>query len=250
MAGWIKLYRELFDKAIWAQSTLEQKVILITLLSMASHKQSEWEWKGQKFKIQPGQFITSLDKIVLKCGEGVTEQKVRTALKRFEKYEFLTNESTKTGRLITIVNWRLYQDNEDEPNKESNSHLTNTQQTPNNQLTPIKNDKNNKNERMKENIKDIAQEYTDDSELITAILDFSEMRKTIKKPLTTKALSMMLEKLNSLGKTNGEKVAILNQSIMNSWQGVFALKDREGMKREPIQQIPEKHRGSAYSEYD
>jgi len=250
LAGWIKLYRELFDKAIWAQSTLEQKVILITLLSMASHKQSEWEWKGQKFKIQPGQFVTSLDKIVLKCGEGVTEQKVRTALKRLEKYEFLTNESTKTGRLITIVNWRLYQDNEEEPNKDSNSQLTITQQTPNKQLTPIKNDKNNKNERMKENIKDIAQEYTDDSELITAILDFSEMRKTIKKPLTTKALSMMLEKLNSLGKTNGEKVAILNQSIMNSWQSVFLLKDQEVMKREPVQKISEKHRGSAYSEYD
>lgn len=66
---------------------------------MASHKEMEWEWKGEKFKIQPGQFITSLDKIVMKSGSGVTEQNVRTALKRFEKYEFLTNQSTKSGRL-------------------------------------------------------------------------------------------------------------------------------------------------------
>lgn len=150
MAGWIKLHRELFDKAIWLQSTAEQKVILLTLLLMANHKEQQWEWKGQKFEAMPGQFVTSLDQIVKRCGTGVTMQNVRTALVRFEKYEFLTNQSTKTGRLITIVNWRLYQQLDDQPNIDANKDLTKSQQRANKELTTNKNDNNKKNEKMKE----------------------------------------------------------------------------------------------------
>lgn len=144
--GWITLYRELIKKPIWLNSTPEQKTILITLLLMANHEENEWEWKGQKFTVKPGQMITSLNSIVDKCGKGITTQNVRTALKRFEKLGFLTNESTKQNRLITIVNWRKYQSVESKPNKDSNNQLTNDQQRPNNQLTTNNNDNNENND--------------------------------------------------------------------------------------------------------
>lgn len=144
--GWITLYRELIKKPIWLNSTPEQKTILITLLLMANHEENEWEWKGQKFTVRPGQMITSLNSIVDKCGKGITTQNVRTALKRFEKLGFLTNESTKQNRLITIVNWRKYQSVESKPNKDSNNQLTNDQQRPNNQLTTNNNENNENNE--------------------------------------------------------------------------------------------------------
>ncbi|WP_053069899.1 DnaA N-terminal domain-containing protein [Clostridium novyi] len=154
--GWFKLHRELFEKAIWQSSTPEQKVILIALLGMANHQGKEWEWKGKQFKAEPGQFVTSIDSIVKRCGKGISEQNVRTAIKKFKKYEFLTEEVTKTGRLITIVNWGLYQGVEGETNKQinkdltdasqtPNKDLTDSSQTPNKQLTPNKNDKNYKN---------------------------------------------------------------------------------------------------------
>lgn len=144
--GWITLYRELIKKPIWLNSTPEQKTILITLLLMANHEENEWEWKGQKFTVKPGQMITSLNSIVDKCGKGITTQNVRTAIKRFEKLGFLTNESTKQNRLITIVNWRKYQSVESKPNKDSNNQLTNDQQRPNNQLTTNNNDNNENND--------------------------------------------------------------------------------------------------------
>lgn len=144
--GWITLYRELIKKPIWLNSTPEQKTILITLLLMANHEENEWEWKGQKFTVKPGQMITSLNSIVDKCGKGITTQNVRTALKRFEKLGFLTNESTKQNRLITIVNWRKYQSVESKPNKDFNNQLTNDQQRPNNQLTTNNNDNNENND--------------------------------------------------------------------------------------------------------
>ena len=151
-SGWIKLYRELLDKAIWKDSTPEQKTVLITLLLMANHTDSEWEWKRERLHCSPGQFRTSLDHIAAMCGKGISRQNVRTALKKFERYGFLTNKSTKAGRLITICNWGLYQSPEEVHNKESPSPLTNGQQTTNRPLTPNKNNKNDKkgkNERSK-----------------------------------------------------------------------------------------------------
>lgn len=91
-SGWIKLHRELKDKAIWQTSTPEQKVILITILLLASHKDNEWEWQGKRFTVRPGQFISSSQGIA--TAAGVSRQNVRTALTRFEKYGFLTNVPT------------------------------------------------------------------------------------------------------------------------------------------------------------
>ena len=121
--GWIKLYRELLEKPIWFESTPEQKTILITLLLMANHEGRQWEWQGQKYYAAPGQFVTSLPKIVEACGPGVSIKNVRTALKRFEKYGFLADKSTNKNRLITINNWALYQDKPDEHGRQTGSQV-------------------------------------------------------------------------------------------------------------------------------
>lgn len=157
MEGWIKLHRCLFSKAIWLQSTPEQKVILITLLGMANHSGREWEWKGKQFKAEPGMLVTSLESITSRCGKGISVQNVRSALTKFKKYEFLTEEVTKTGRLITILNWGIYQGADNSINKDTNNQVTNDQQSTNKEvtnsqqrgnkeLTPNKNDKNYKND--------------------------------------------------------------------------------------------------------
>lgn len=108
-SGWFKVYRELFDKPIWLNSTPAQKTVLITILSMANHEAKEWEWKGKKYMVQPGQFISSTEKIAAKCGKGVTRQVVRGALARFTNFGFSTSETTNTSTLINVVNWAKYQ---------------------------------------------------------------------------------------------------------------------------------------------
>jgi hypothetical protein len=151
--GWVKIYRELLRKPIWKQSTPEQKSILVTLILMADHKPQEWDWKGEKFNTKPGQFITSLESISRKAGKGISIQNVRGSLKRFsKKFDFLTDESTKTGRLITINNWGTYQPNKENPTDKS----TVAQQRGNKEVTP------NKNERMKETNKNLSSELRDE----------------------------------------------------------------------------------------
>lgn len=136
MSGYFKLYRELLNKPIWLNSSNEQRVILITLLAMANWKETEWDYYGEKIKLNPGQFIASAPAIKERCNSSeITIMKIRTALERFEKLDFLTvsltGKSTKSGKLITIVNWRLYQSNEEEDNRQNNKEITDRQPTDN-----------------------------------------------------------------------------------------------------------------------
>ena len=137
MEGYIKLWRVLIEKPIWLGSTPEQKAVLITLMCMANHKENQWEWKGDKFKVEPGQFVTSLESIRKNTGLGISIQNVRSSIKRFEKLEFLTYKATKSGRVITICNWSGYQ-------PEESVGQQRRQQRGNKGATPNKNDKNDK----------------------------------------------------------------------------------------------------------
>ncbi|MFV0362746.1 MAG: hypothetical protein ACK5LL_06615 [Suipraeoptans sp.] len=143
--GWISLHRELLDKSIWQESTPEQKSILITLMLMASHKEKKWEWQGAPILIQPGQMITSLDCIAEKSGKGISIKNVRTALTRFEKLGFLAKQPAKTGSLITIVNWGIYQGGTFKSGIETGSKQNNERQTAGTKVATINNDNNTNN---------------------------------------------------------------------------------------------------------
>lgn len=163
--GWVKLYRELKSKSIWQLSSPEQKVVLITILLLANHEANKWEWKGEQFVCKPGQLITSLNSLVRECGDGISIQNVRTALERFEKLGFLTNVSTKTGRLITILNWEKYQGKDFVTNKDANKEVTKSQQSANKELTPNKKDKEYKKDKEVKNIKPSDDEIADREEM-------------------------------------------------------------------------------------
>ncbi len=214
--GWIKLHRQLMDKAIWKCSTPEQKVILITILMMANHEAKEWEWQGKKFICQPGQFITSLSSIAKKAGPGISIKQVRTAIEKFKKYGFLANKSTNKNRLITVVNWELYQSQDGE----WASKRASRGQAEGKQRATNKNDKNDKNDKNK-----IIRNFTQNPKLITAINDFMEMRTKVRKPLTDRALELLLKKLSTMADTDEQKIALLEQSIEKSWLSVYPLED-------------------------
>ena len=77
----------------------------------------------------------------------------------------------------------------------------------------------------KETIETLIDAYASSgSELNKTLLDFVEMRKEIKKKLTTRALKMILNKLNKLADDEYTKIKILEQSILHSWQDVYELK--------------------------
>lgn len=76
-----------------------------------------------------------------------------------------------------------------------------------------------------ENFNMIIEKSTDSKELRESLIEFVKFRKLIKKPMTNKALDLIVSKLNKIGKDDRERVAIVNQSIERGWAGVFPLKE-------------------------
>jgi len=71
------------------------------------------------------------------------------------------------------------------------------------------------------------------AELIEPLKAFEDMRKKIKAPLTDHAFGLLLKNLNKLsGGDIDTSIAILEQSIMNSWKGIFELKQEKRKAKE------------------
>lgn len=68
--------------------------------------------------------------------------------------------------------------------------------------------------------------YPNDEILNKAFSDYVDMRKKIKKPMTDRAIELAIKKLEELsGGDNDTAIKIIEQSVMNSWQGLFPLKE-------------------------
>ncbi|MCD7507382.1 DnaD domain-containing protein [Listeria monocytogenes] len=253
--GWIKLHRDLKEKPIWKSSTPEQKTILVTLLMMANHKENEWEWRGKPFKAKPGEFVTSIKSITEECGKGISSQNVRTALKRFENYGFLTKESTKVSTLINVVNWGVYQELENKTNTVTNKQLTNDSQTANKQLTTNKNvrtkecNKDNNNINNSDlNFKDFWEQNgfgmmlpTEQEKLLAWVDDFSGNREIVFKAL----------EVTSEQGANKRNYAYVNK-ILRNWEerGFKTVADVNAAEEERRKQNEQKYNKPAYGKYN
>ena len=58
--------------------------------------------------------------------------------------------------------------------------------------------------------------------------DFLAMRKSIKKPLSQNAMKLAVKKLSELSSLGQIADDVLNQSTLNSWQGLFEVKNGSG----------------------
>ena len=87
-------------------------------------------------------------------------------------------------------------------------------------------DKEEDKEKEKKKKKEIKT-YSDDADLNRSILAFMEFRKSIKKPMTDHAVDLLISKLNGMTSYIPEQIEIINQSIVNGWQGVFPLKNEQ-----------------------
>ena len=251
MEGWIKVHRKLVD---WEwYNDINVKVVFLHLLLTANHK--EKQWKGQT--ILRGQKLTSIEHLA--DDVGLTIQQTRTALKKLKSTHEITIKTTNKNTLITIEKFNNYQFEIDEDNKQNNKQfnnlITNNQQTNNKQITTNKNEKNDNNDNIKKEknkkrktFEEVLAENNCSEELESSIRDFIDMRKTIKKPMTSRALELLIKNLEKLTNLEEEKIAILNQSIERGWQTVYPLKTnnmrnslkgeiREEEKQEELKEI-------------
>ena len=75
--------------------------------------------------------------------------------------------------------------------------------------------------------KDKIEINTGSEQLDYALSEYEKMRKKIRKPMTKRAMELAIGKLQKMTTDVEEQVAIVNQSVMNSWQGLFPLKEEK-----------------------
>ncbi len=228
--GFIKLHRKLVEWGWYSNSVV--KCVFLHILMVANYKNTQYMGRDLK----PGQAIIGRKKMAAELG--FSEQQIRTALNKLKSTGEITLESTNRYTIATIENWALYQCCDDDCNQQ----ITNNQPTDNQQITNnqphLKKDKNNKNNNAQARagarvrhsdgvsfLEDVPEELRE------PLKEWVDMRKKIKKPVTSKeTVKRALNKLDRLADTTEGKIAIINQSVDHCWQGFFELKEPEKPK--------------------
>ncbi len=188
-------------------------------------------WKKAKLRgktVPRGSFVSSLDKLSEETL--LTKREIRTAISHLKMTGEVTVKTTNKYSIFTIQNYDLYQGSDTQDGRQATD-----ERQPNDILTtPI--EKRNKEIKKKNNNNASVpvKQYFIDGELNRAFADYVEMRNQIKKPMTDRAIDLAIKKLHELAAVpfsgtmdNELAVRILNQSVMNSWQGLFPLKGQK-----------------------
>jgi hypothetical protein len=123
--GYIKLHRKVLDGG-WLQNGDLWRFWSWCLLK-AAYEPYVAIVGYQKIPLNPGQFIFGRNVAVKELK--MSERTIRTCLSTLKKLENLTIKPTNKFSIITVVNWELYQSNEDEAtNKATNDRPTSDQQ--------------------------------------------------------------------------------------------------------------------------
>lgn len=139
--GWIKLHRCLKDKAIFDNEKLLK--VFIWCLLKATHKPHEQLVGRQKVLLQPGQFITGRNKAAMELN--MAPSTAWEYLKLLETNNTINIKSNNKFSIVTIVNWTLYQMDDEISDNKSNNKPDNKSTTNQQQINTNKNDKNDNN---------------------------------------------------------------------------------------------------------
>jgi len=169
---------------------------------------------------------------------------VRLALSTFEAFGMIEIIEDPSGNEVyTIPNWEKHQNIDglekirEQTRKRVAKHRENQRLalgcnvTCNEGVTECNAAEEEKEEEKRKKKKNNSASYVADDDLNAAILSFIDFRKKIRKPMTERAIQLMIDKLNQLSSRKEEQIEILNQSILNGWQGIFPLKNNaQGMQ--------------------
>lgn len=93
------------------------------LLLLATHKERGTYLAGHAVKLRPGQFVTGRDKLAEHTG--YHRSTIDRLLKKLEIEQQIEQQKTTKGRIITIVNWDIYQGDEQQSEQQvSNKRAT------------------------------------------------------------------------------------------------------------------------------
>ena len=140
--GYIYLWRKILETSFYNQPLVAH--LAIHLLLRANYTTKEIIVSGHPLSLSRGQLIAGREALSSKTG--LSEQQVRTALKKLQMVGFLTIKSTKKFSLITICKYDLYQNKESYINQKPHQQPLKNQPTANQAATTDNKDNNENKE--------------------------------------------------------------------------------------------------------
>ena len=247
--GWIAVNRSLVDHWLHQDKPFCRFGAWVDLLLMANHENRKLSVGGSLITIERGQLFTS--SVSLSERWGWSRGKLERFLECLESDQMLTRKRTQNGQLLTLVNYGLYQDGgqRTDSKRTANGQRTDSKRTANGQRTDTNNNNNNENNDnnvnnennetsvVSESPKGTPRRYFPNDDLLEKTFeDFRKMRIKIKKPMTDRAIELMLSRLEKLSTDPRQQAKILEQSIRQSWSGIYELHDDEpknGQSKKP-----------------
>ena len=219
MAGWIKLHRKLKDSLVFDNPDLLK--VWIWCLLKATHDDYIQMIGLQEVELKKGQFI--FGRKVAANELKMSESKTYRLIKKLENMQNLNIKANNKFSVITIENWEIYQSDNNNNEQQSEQQMNNKRTTNEQQMNTNKNIKNNKNI----SIYSIFDSYSDNTDLRQALRDYSIMRNKIKAPLTERAVTLLLNKLDALASTDDLKIKLLENATLSNWKSVYPLKEEK-----------------------
>lgn len=108
MGGWISLHRRIQDNWLWQdKEPFDKRSAWIDLLLTVNHKKEKIKFDNDFIEIEPGQTVTSLEKLSKKWKW--SRHKVSNFLNRLEQDNMLIQIRDNRKTLISIENYSKYQ---------------------------------------------------------------------------------------------------------------------------------------------
>lgn len=148
---------------------------------------------------------------------------IQSTLKELEDLKYLKRTRVQNSKGQFEYIYDIYEKPQTENPYMDNMPLLNTKELNTNNI-------NNKKNKKETEFDSLIKNNFENEELKQTVYEFIKMRKAIKKPLTTRGLELMINKLKKITSNTNEQIQILNNSIMNNWLGIFPLKEEEKQK--------------------
>ena len=124
MEGWIRIHRKLIEAPWFSKS--EYVHLWLYLLLKANHRDKEIYLGSEKILVRRGQLLTSRHK--LSEVVHIQENKIYRMLKCFENEHQIEQQKTSRYTVITILNYDIYQKNEQVIEQQMNNQRTTNEQ--------------------------------------------------------------------------------------------------------------------------
>ena len=217
--GFIVIHRKITENWLWLSEPFSKAQAWIDLLLIANHDNNSFFIRD----IKRGQIGGSEESIALRWKW--SRNKLRTFLKLLENEQQIKQHRSNIINIIEITNYDNYQnlnnrkDNRKTTEKQQKGQQkdTNNECIINEKQCIINENKDNEEKYFYDKLPDFI-----DKKMWTDFIDFRISIETKSKPFTNEAKNLLIKKLSGFEKVaKGNANLALENSIVNSWQGVF-----------------------------